>query len=119
MYQMSSFSEYVEFCMKAFALIIGWFLWTTACITLFCYGIWRLFGIRIVLDERTEGTEVELQQIPGSLQLHEQPQTHPRLRYPSTDFPRYASIDSSMGRGEKKLPKTPPFWTPPNNIKNY
>ena len=101
---MTSFSEYAEFCMWAFAFIIGWFLYTIACITLFCCGIWVLFlRNRKVIDERTKGTEVELQQIPGSLQIHEQPQPHPPLRYPSTDLPRCASIESHMGRGGKKV----------------
>ena len=93
---MTSFSEYAEFCMWAFAFMIGWFLYTIACITLFCCGIWVLFlRNRMVRDERSKGTEVELQQIPGSVQLHEQP-----LHYPSTDLPRY---DSTMVRGGKKV----------------
>ena len=89
---MTSCSEYAEFCMWAFAFMIGWFLYTIACITLFCCGIWVLFlRNRMVRDEKTKGTEVELQQIPGSVQLHVQPQLLPSPHYPSTDLPRYAS----------------------------
>ena len=103
---MTGVYEYAKFCILAFAFIIAWFLFTIACICLLCYGIWVSFlRNRMVLDDRTEGTKVELQQIPRSLQLHVQPQRHP--------CPHYPSIESPMDEEGKKLPI---IWTLPNTL---